>query len=191
MFTFKKKYFLIIQNIKDINLKNIKKHNKFIIIYRNKEIKDNINDLVKFRKKCRLRSIQFYVANNIKLGVLLKSDGIYLSSYNRTFKALNLKSLNFKIIGSAHNTNEISLKLKQGCDYILLSKLFFVDYNKKSPFLGVVKFNRHLINISNKLVPLGGVKLTNLNKMKLLKCETFAIMSEIKKKPTKIFSRLF
>ena len=35
MFAFKKKYFLIIENIKDIDLKNIKKRNKFIIIYRN------------------------------------------------------------------------------------------------------------------------------------------------------------
>jgi thiamine monophosphate synthase len=191
MFAYKKKYFLIIQSIRDINLRNIKKYNKFTIIYRNKEIKDNINDLIKFRKKCRLRAIGFYVANNIKLGVLLKSDGIYLSSYNRTFKTLNLKNLNLKIIGSAHNVNEIALKLKQGCDYILLSKLFLVDYNNRSPFLGIVKFNKYLNTISNKLVPLGGVKLSNLNKMKLLNCETFAIMSEIKKKPTKIFSRLF
>ena len=29
-----KKYFLIIESIKDINLENIKKRNKFIIIYR-------------------------------------------------------------------------------------------------------------------------------------------------------------
>ena len=35
MFAFKKKYFLIIESIKDINLRNIKKHNKLstIIIF--------------------------------------------------------------------------------------------------------------------------------------------------------------
>jgi hypothetical protein len=36
MFTHKKKYFLLIESIKDINLKNIKIRNKFSIIYRNK-----------------------------------------------------------------------------------------------------------------------------------------------------------
>ena len=45
MFALKKKYYLIIESIKDINLKNIKKRNKFVIIYRNhKELekKENI-----------------------------------------------------------------------------------------------------------------------------------------------------
>ena len=37
MFILKKKYFLIIENIKDIDLKNIKIRNKFSIIYRNKK----------------------------------------------------------------------------------------------------------------------------------------------------------
>ncbi len=35
MFAFKKKYFLIIESIKDIDLRDIKKNNKLIIIYRN------------------------------------------------------------------------------------------------------------------------------------------------------------
>ena len=35
MFTIKKNYFLLIENIKDIDLKNIKIRNKFSIIYRN------------------------------------------------------------------------------------------------------------------------------------------------------------
>ena len=140
MFAFKKKYFLIIESIKDINLRNIKKHNKFIIIYRNQGIREDIYKLKKFRNECRLKLIKFYVANNAKLGVLLNSDGIYLSSYNRTYKALHLKKVNFDIIGSAHNSKEISFKIRQTCSSILLSKLFTVDYDKKSVFLGVNKF---------------------------------------------------
>ena len=162
----KKKYFLIIESIKDINLSNIKKYNKFLIIYRNQGVKENINDLIKFRRQCRLKLIKFYVANDIKLSVLLNSDGIYLSSHNNSYKALNLKNSNFKIIGSAHNRSEIIYKIKQGCHYILLSKLFLVDYSPQSNFLGVVKFNNYLKNISNKLVPLGGIKTKNLNKLK-------------------------
>ena len=191
MFALKKKYFLIIQSIKDIDLRNIKKYNKFSIIYRNKKNTENIIDLLKFRKKCKLRLMDFYVANNIKLCVLLNSDGIYLSSHNRAFKALNLLKSNFKIIGSAHNLSEISLKIKQKCDYILLSKLFEVDYDKKSKYLGIIKFCKYLNTISNKLIPLGGIKTTNLNKLKNLNCEAFAILSEVKKKPANIINRLF
>ena len=50
MFTLKNKYFLIIESIKDLNLKNIKKRNKFNIIYRNKKNNENIADLLIFRR---------------------------------------------------------------------------------------------------------------------------------------------
>ena len=46
-------------------------------------------------------------------------------------------------MGSAHNIREINQKNVQGCSEILLSKLFQVDYDKKT-FLGVVKFNYYL-----------------------------------------------
>ena len=191
MFAFKKKYFLIIESIKDLDLRNIKKYNKILIIYRNIKARDNIKDLIKFRKECRLKLIDFYVANDIKLSVLLNSDGIYLSSYNESFKALNLKKCNFKIIGSAHNIKEINLKLKQGCSYILLSKLFLVNYDISSSFLDVIKFNSILTNDPKKIIPLGGINSNNLNKLKSINCVGFALLSEIKKKPAKIINRLF
>jgi thiamine monophosphate synthase len=191
MFAYKKKYFLIIESIKDINLKKIKKYNKFIIIYRKQKIEDSLEELIRFRKKCRLKLIEFYVANNIKLCILLNADGIYLSSFNKDFKALNLKKSNFNIIGSAHNSKEINFKIKQGCSNILLSRLFLVDYKKNSSFLGVIKFSKYFNYISKRLVPLGGIKMSNLNNLKVLNCENFAISSEVKKKPANIINRLF
>ena len=190
MFVLKKKYFLIIENIKDIELKNIKIRDKFFIIYRNSKKIDKLDDLLRFRQKCKIKAIKFYIANNIKLAISLNSDGIYLSSFNKDFKCLNRKKTNFGIIGSAHNFKEISIKLKQGCSFILLSKLFIVNYDKKAPYLGILKFN-NLSKISKQLVPLGGIKDHNLNQLKNVFSDGFAILSEIKKKPAKIFSRLF
>ena len=79
-------------------------------------------------------------------------------------------------------------KKKQGCSYIILSKLFRVDYAPLENFYGIVKFN--LIENQKNLIPLGGIKLINLNKAKLIKSGGIAIMSEVKKKPA-ISSRLF
>ena len=190
MFINKNKYYLIIENIKDIELKNIKIRNKFSIIYRNNKKIDNMNDLALFRKNCKLKAIKFYVANNIKLAIKLKSDGIYLSSFNKELRFLNYKKPNFKIIGSAHNFKEISLKVKQGCSSILLSKLFLVDYDKKAPFYGVVKFN-YFSNLTEKLIPLGGIKEQNLNQLRNVFGKGIALLSEIKKKPANIINRLF
>jgi thiamine-phosphate pyrophosphorylase len=190
MFSKKNKYFLLIENIKDIDLKNIKIRNKFYIIYRNNNKIDNFKDLLKFRRKCRLKAIKFYIANNNNLAVSLNSDGIYLSSYNKSLNSLIYKKLNFEIIGSAHNFKEITLKIKQGCSFILLSKLFLVDYDKKSSHLGIIKFN-NFAQLSKRIIPLGGIKMENLNNLKNVFSEGFAILSEVKKKPAKIFNRLF
>ncbi len=190
MFVLKKKYFLIIESIKDIDLKNIKKRNKFSIIYRNKRKNENIVDLLTFRKNCKLKSIKFYVANNTKLSVLLNSDGVYLSSFNKSLKVLSLKKLNFEIIGSAHNFKEIHTKIKQGCSSILFSKIFLVSYAKKASYKGIIKFNNFL-KINKKLIPLGGINQKNLNSLNIVRCEGFALLSEVKKKPANIFSRLF
>ena len=190
MFIVKNKYFLIIESIKDIDLKNIKIRNKFYIIYRNNKKIDKLNDLLYFRRQCKLKGIKFYIANNIKLANLLNSDGIYLSSYNKNLKFLIFRKFNFDIIGSAHNFREISLKIKQGCKLILLSKLFLVDYDKENSYLGVVKFNNISI-VSQNLIPLGGIKTENLNHLNNTRGEGFALLSEIKKKPAKIINRLF
>ena len=190
MFILKRNYYLIIQSIKDINLKKIKKRNKFIIIYRNLSNSEHKEKLIKFRKECKLRAIDFFVANNINLAIDLNSDGIYLSSYNKSYKSLFLKKSNFKIIGSAHSQKEIFMKLKQGCDKIILSKLFLVNYDRKSRFLGVIKFNNYL-KLNKFLIPLGGINQNNLNSLNSLRCKGFALMSEVKKKPANIINRLF
>ena len=173
MFILKKKYYLIIESIKDINLKNIKKRNKFVIIYRNNKNLGDLENLFKFRKLCKLKSIEFFVANNVRLAVKLNSDGIYISSYNKSLKLLLLKKRNFKIIGSAHSNKEIFTKTKQGCDTIIFSKLFQVDYDKKASFLGLIKFNNFLRN-NKKLIPLGGINSSNLNKLRIIMSEGFA-----------------
>ena len=190
MFIVKNKYFLIIQNIRDIDLKNIKIRKKFFIIYRNKEKIENHNELLRFRQICKSKAVKFYIANDIKLAISLNADGIYLSSFNKKLKFLSFKKKNFEIIGSAHNFKEISGKIKQGCSSILFSKLFLVDYNKNAPYLGVVKFNS-ISKISNRLIALGGIKNHNLNHLRNVSCKGFALLSEIKKKPANIINRLF
>ena len=98
---------------------------------------------------------------------------------------------NFVIIGAAHNIKEINLKIKQGCKYILLSRLFQVSYKPEMNYLGINRFNFYASNIFKKIVALGGINTSNINKMKIVNCVSFALMTEIKKKPAKIFSRLF
>ena len=189
MFVLKNKYFLIIENTKDIELSNIKIPNKLNIIYRNKNKSENLGSLLNFRKICKRKRINFYVSNNRILATLLKADGIYISAYNLDLTLSRLKSINYKIIGSAHNLKEINIKILQGCTDIIYSRLFKTSYLNKKDFLGVIKFN--LLNTKiQHLIPMGGIKMSNLNKLKSVNCEAVVILSEIKKKPA-IIGRLF
>jgi len=191
MVILKKKYFLIIENIKDISLENIKKRFKFNIIYRNNKKLEDLHRLRIFRKECKSKDIKFFVANDYNLSSKLKADGIYLSAFNKDLKYLNYMKSNFIIIGGAHNIKEINLKIKQGCKYILLSRLFKVSYKPEMNYLGINKFNFYASNIFKNIVALGGINTSNINKIKIVNCDSFALMTEIKKKPAKIFSRLF
>ena len=96
----------------------------------------------------------------------------------------------FEIIGSAHNFKEISIKRKQGCKKVILSRLFKTDYKNKRSFYGTTRFNLLIKNYDNDFVALGGIRSSNLMKLKMLNCEGIALLSEVKKKPA-IIRRLF
>ena len=122
---------------------------------------------------------------------ILKADGLYISANNNNLKLNRYKKTKYKIIGSAHNLKELNIKVLQGCKYLIFSRLFITNYKEKKGNLGIVKFNLFRLSRKEDLVPLGGIKLSNLNKLSIVNSNSFALMSEIKKKPTKIFSRLF
>ena len=189
MFAYKNNYYLYIENTQVLDLNLIKVRNKFTIIYRNIDKKEDLHQLVKFRLKCKQRGIKFFIANDIKLTMKIKADGLYLSAFNKSFIGKYRSFCKLDLIGSAHNYNEIQYKKKQGCSKIILSRLFKTHYKKKRGFMGVIKFNITEKISSIELIPLGGIRIGNLNYLKIVNSRALAIMSEIKKKPA-ITSRL-
>ena len=85
---------------------------------------------------------------------------------------------NFKIIGSAHNLRELSLKKIKVVMKFLFHQ-FFKTY--KNIYLGIIKFNfLNLIN-SKTIIALGGLNEKNIKKLKMTKSKGFASISWIKK----------
>ena len=154
--------------INEYNHAELSKLSKNInIIYRNYKKNIDISTLISIRNYCKENKIKFFISNNIKLAIKYRLDGIYIPSFNKQINFIKFSlPKNFEIIGSAHNTNEINHKIKQGCDFILFSKLFLVDYAKEAPFLDVIKFNKLSNQFRTKLVPLGGIKKKELEQVK-------------------------
>ena len=167
-----RKYYFI--NKFDTN--NIDKQDKqTTIIYRNYSAKTIDRALIlKIKRYCKIRSIKFYLSNNIKLAIKLDLDGAYIPSFNTNFRHLAYSfKKNFKIIGSAHNLKEIRIKEKQLVKIIFLSSIF----KKNKNYLGINKFKLLSKLTNNKVIALGGIANKNLKKLKLVKCFGFAGIS--------------
>ena len=114
------------------------------------------------------------MANDFKLALKLRLDGVYLPSFNNTFNHLSYtKMKNFDVIGSAHNLKEIRIKELQKAKTIFISSLF----KKNNNYLGLNKF-KILNNYTKKdVVALGGISKKNIKKIKLLKISGIAGIS--------------
>ena len=107
-------------------------------------------------------------------------DGLYIPAFNKKTNFIGLKKrMNFKIIGSAHNYQEIKIKEKQGCEEIFIGPIFYNQ--KKKSFLDVIKFNNLTLTTSKKIIALGGINQKNIKKLSCTKSKGFAGISWIKK----------
>ena len=162
--------------ISKFDTNNIDKQDKqTTIIYRNYSIKTADQTLIiKIKKYCKRKSINFYLSNNIKLAIKLGLDGAYIPAFNDSLKHLAYSyKKNFKLIGSAHNLKEIKVKENQNVSKIFLSSLF----KKNKNFLGINKF-RLLSKLTKKeIVVLGGISKKNKKKLSLTGQSNFAGIS--------------
>ena len=174
------KLFFFIEKLNELNLDYVKKIGA-ILILRNPE-KLNLLDLKKFNKRCISKKITLFIQNSVKILILLKTNNFYISGYNKSqFKQLRILNRKVKIIGSAHNVTEIHEKLNQGCEYIVLSRIFKTSYKFKKGFLGTTKFNLLTQNFSNKFVALGGINEKNFRLLSLLNIHGCAMSGDKKK----------
>ena len=146
------------------------------IIYRNYNKILDLREINKIKKLCKLNKRKFFLSNNIKVALKLNLDGVYIPSFNKGIK-INLynKKKKFLILGSAHNIAEIKIKEQQGVQCIFLSPLF--KTKKSYKFLGITKFNILSKYTKKKIICLGGINDSNLNKIKILNIHGFASVS--------------
>ena len=148
------------------------------IIFRNYENDLDEKLIKKIKLFCKKGNRKFYVANNPKIAVKLNLDGVYIPSFNKSLSIKYFANRKIEIIGSAHNFNEIKIKEKQGVNKIFLSPAFKVK--KRNYHLGIIKFNLLSKLTSKKIIALGGINNSNLNRINLLNCSGFASISYLK-----------
>ena len=167
-----KKYYFI--NSFDTNIIN-KQDKTTTFIYRDyKRSKLDTTKILKLKTFLKKRGNKFLLANNFKMALKFKLDGVYLPSFNRRFDHLNyLTYSNFIILGSAHNLKEIKIKERQRVQSIFISSLF----KKNNNFLGINKFKIICSYSKKNIIALGGISKKNIKKLRLLNISSFAGIS--------------
>ena len=130
--------------IYSLDTNNLQKQDKdTIIIYRNySSLNINIDKLIKLRNFLKKKGNKLLLANNFKLALKLRLDGVYIPSFNKNFNHLAYSTfLNFAVVGSAHNIKEIKIKELQKVQNIFISSIF----KKNKNYLGFNRFKTLVI----------------------------------------------
>ena len=152
--------------INTLDTDNLQKQDKdTIIIYRNYSSSNiNIDKLIGLRNFLKKKGNKLFLANNFKIALKLRLDGVYIPSFNKDFNHLAYSTfLNFAVVGSAHNLREIKIKELQKVQNIFISSIF----KKNKNYLGLNKFKILSKYTKKKVVALGGVSKKNIKKIKL------------------------
>ena len=166
------KYYFI-NTLDTINLQ--KQDKDTIIIYRNYSSSNiNIDKLIKLRNFLKKKGNKLLLANNFKLALKLRLDGVYIPSFNKDFNHLSYSTfLNFTVVGSAHNLKEIRIKELQQVRNIFLSSVF----KKNKNYLGLNKFKILNKYTKKNVVALGGISKKNIKQIKLTNVYSIAGIS--------------
>ena len=107
-----------------------------------------------------------------------------MPSFNKNISILGKIDKRLKIIGSAHNYREITIKKKQRVDLIFISPIFKVK--KKTEFLDVCKFNILSKMTKKKIIALGGINKENIRITAVTPVISLKRNNENKSNPRKI-----
>jgi thiamine monophosphate synthase len=165
------KHYVFLEEINNLIKENLVKFNNInIIIDINKKDKKGLENqfsIIKFAKK---NKIPFLLKNDFQKCIKYNASGIFIdANYKKLTKPILLKK-SFCIIGGIHDQLEYAQKIRQKCQMLMLSPLFFNEKYSKNKILNISRFNHKALNWNIKLCALGGVNSKTLKKIKLTKC---------------------
>ncbi len=176
------KIYIFIDSFNSLIEKKIQKINNIGIIYENRDIpSENFFKILKF---CKKNKIKLYILDHFKNVLKYKLNGLVISSYNKTIsntQSIRLKKNNIEILGKVHNQLEFCQKIRQGCEIIFLSPIFFTKKHGRNKIFGISRFNLISLKWNLRIIALGGINLSNYKKITMTKSIGIGVKSIIEK----------
>ena len=182
----KTQIYFFLEELNSINIPLLKKLKNISIIYRNYSKQDYIARALKIKKFAKKQRHSLFVSNDILLAMKLDAN-LYIPNFNKQLRYLNHScQKKIRVIGSAHNHQEVRIKKAQGCSQIFVSPLYPTSSHPEKKPMGIVKFNLLRNNFTSKIniCALGGINESNIHKVRSFNFSGFALKSYLSKKQT-------
>ena len=179
--------FIFIDDIYKLISLNVLKFQKINLIYTDKDYTDKKFHLI--QQFCIKKKINLFILNEYKIAIKFKLSGIIITHNKRgiIYKGNPLsKKIDFKIFGKAHNQSDFFIKKQQGCEGVFLSPIFNTQKYSQNHSLKIPKFNLISNYWNTKIFALGGINLSNVNKLKNTRVCGFGFQSFLDKKKARL-----
>jgi len=179
--------FIFIDDIYKLISLNVLKFQKINLIYTDKDYTDKRFHLI--QQFCIKKKINLFILNEYKIAIKFKLSGIIITHNKRgiIYKGNPLSKKNeFKIFGKVHNQSDFFIKKQQGCKGVFLSPIFNTQKYSQNHILKIPKFNLISNYWNTKIFALGGINLSNVNKLKNTRVCGFGFQSFLDKKKARL-----
>ncbi len=142
--------------------------------------KDHLQEAIKIKNLCKKYNSLFIVNDRIDIAIASDADGIHLGQDDLNIKTAR-KLLGYsKIIGtSANNEIDISIALKEGCDYLGIGPIFETLTKKEKKPIGIEMIKTLTKDLNIPWFAIGGVTTKNISILKRNGFKKVALVSQI------------
>lgn len=131
------------------------------------------------RKICKKRNITFIVNDNIKIAIESDADGIHIGQDDLNILEAR-KLIGNKILGISVQTPDQAIEAEKfGADYLGVGAIFSTQTKKDASIISVSTLKKISHDVSIPVVAIGGLNLTNIEKLKNSRMSGIAVSSAI------------
>ncbi|CEH35018.1 Thiamine-phosphate synthase [Romboutsia lituseburensis] len=144
--------------------------------------KEFLEKAFKLREITRKYNIPFIINDRVDIAIICDADGVHVGQSDIDAKFVRSLIGENKILGvSARNLNEAKKAKEDGADYIGVGAMYSTStkLDAKSVSYETVEEIKKILDIP--IVLIGGINLKNLENLKKLNCDGYAVVSSILK----------
>lgn len=144
--------------------------------------KEFLEKAIKIRELTRAYNVTFMINDRVDIALLCDADGVHVGQSDIGAKYVRKLIGKEKILGvSARNLKEAQIALEEGADYIGVGAMYSTSTKSDAKLVSFETVKKIRDNIDIPVVLIGGINLENLNELKKLNCEGYAVVSALLK----------